>query len=112
MIIAWDMDDCLIVPSIATGLDTDTPNYENIAIYRWFQEQGHTMVVWSGGGVDYATKWAMKLGLSPDYVWLKEKNPDVDLCFDDCIVDLAKVNIRVKRANNSVSRKEWNEHKK
>ena len=38
MKIAFDIDDTLIVPSIATtdngGLDT--PNYETIAIYKWF----------------------------------------------------------------------------
>jgi len=39
MIIAFDVDDTLIVPAVATGLPIDTPNYENIAMYRWFQSQ-------------------------------------------------------------------------
>jgi hypothetical protein len=40
------------------------------------------------------------------------KSYDIDICFDDMEVDLAKVNIRVKRFNNSISRKEWNVTKK
>jgi len=108
MIIAFDVDDTLIVPSVATGLATDTPNYETIAIYKWFQSQGHRMIVWSGGGIDYAKMWADKLGLKPDSVINKTKESGemygVDICFDDCIVDLAKINIRVKRINNSVPR--------
>lgn len=33
----------------------------------------------------------------------------IDMGFEDCEVDLARVNIRVKRLNNSISRKEWNQ---
>lgn len=36
----------------------------------------------------------------------------VDIAFDDCDVDLAKVNIKVKRIENSISRMEWNKSKK
>ena len=68
------------------------------------------MIVWSGGGVDYARMVAEKLGLKPDKIREKKKSEDVDIAFDDCIVDLAKVNVRVKRINNGISRKEWNEH--
>lgn len=35
----------------------------------------------------------------------------VDIAYDDMEVDLAKVNIRVKRINNSVSRAVWNKTK-
>ena len=108
MRIAFDVDDTLIVPSVATGSDQDTPNYETIAIYKWFQSQGHYMIVWSGSGIDWATGWAEKLGLNPDEIRGKEKSKDVDIAFDDCDVNLAKVNIKVKRLNNSISRKKWN----
>lgn len=47
MRIAFDIDDTLIVPSVVTG-DRDVPNYETIAIYKWFQSQGHVMILWSG----------------------------------------------------------------
>ena len=52
MKIAFDVDDTLIIPSIATGFDRDTPNYETIMVYDWFRRQGHYMIIWRGGGVD------------------------------------------------------------
>ena len=112
MRIAFDIDDTLIIPSVATGLDRDTPNYDTIAMYRWFQSQGHEMILWSGSGMDWAKTWGEKLGLVPFEVRMKQKSDDVDIAFDDCDVDLAKVNIRVKRLNNGISRKEWNIHPK
>lgn len=110
--ICWDIDDCILVPSVAHGYGRDTPNYETIAVYKWFQKQGYQMILWSGSGIDWAKTWGEKLGLEPFEVRIKEKSDDIDLCFDDCIVDLAKVNIRVKRIENSVSRAEWNKNKK
>lgn len=103
MIIAFDIDDTLIIPPEATGLDMDTPNYETIAIYKWFQSQGNTMVIWSGGGIDYATRWANKLGLNPNRI-ITKGSIAVDIAFDDCDVELGKVNIKVKRLNNSIKR--------
>lgn len=112
MKIAFDVDDTLIVPRIVTGLDYETPNYDTIALYKWFQSQGYAMIIWSGSGIDWAKHWGEKLGLTPFEVRIKQKSEDVDICFDDCDVDLAKVNIKVKRLNNSISRKEWNETKR
>lgn len=102
--IAFDVDDTLLAPPEATQLGHDTPNYEVIAIYRFFQSQGHFMFIWSGGGIDYARMWADKLGLNPHSILPKEKNPGIDICFDDCDVDLAKVNVKVRRLNNHVKR--------
>lgn len=107
MRIAFDIDDTMIVPAVVTG-DRDTPNYETIALYKWFQNQGYYMILWSGSGTDWAQTWGEKLGLQPDEIRIKQKSEDVDICFDDCEVDLAKVNVRVKRFNNDISRKEWN----
>lgn len=114
MTIAFDVDDTLIVPAVATGLPTDTPNYDTIAVYRWFQKQGYTMWIWSGGGADYAKMWGEKLGLKADGYYGKAASGRAilgttaphtpDICFDDCIVDLAKVNVRVKRLNNQRKR--------
>ena len=112
LVIAFDIDDTLIVPSVATGLDIDTPNYETIAIYRWFQAQGHYMILWSGSGVDWVMIWANKLGLMPNEIRVKEKDENIDIVFDDCDVVLGKVNVKVKRINNSISRKDWNKNKK
>lgn len=112
MKIAFDIDDTLIVPSVATGLDRDTPNYETIAILKWFQTQGHEIILWSGSGIDWAKTWGDKLGLQPFTVQTKTKDAwPVDIAFDDCDVDLAKVNIKVKRLNNDISRKDWNKTK-
>lgn len=109
MKIAFDIDDTLIIPSVATGFDRDTPNYDTIVLYKWFQSQGHYMILWSGSGTDWAKTWGEKLGLAPNEIRMKQKSLDVDIAFDDCDVDLAKVNVKVKRLNNSISRKEWNE---
>ena len=38
MKIAFDVDDTLIIPSVVTG-NRDTPNYETIALYKWFSPQ-------------------------------------------------------------------------
>jgi len=111
MKIAFDIDDTLIVPSVATGLDRDTPNYETIALYHWFQAQGHYMILWSGSGMDWAKTWGEKLALFPNEIRPKTKCDDVDICFDDCEVDLAKVNVKVKRLNNGTSRADWNKNK-
>ncbi len=105
MIIAFDVDDTLIVPAVATGMPSDTPNYDVITVLKWFQKQGHTIIIWSGGGVDYAKTWAEKLALMPCEIRIKEKSDDIDIAFDDCTVDLAKINIRVNRYSNSVSRR-------
>lgn len=116
MKIAFDVDDTLIIPSAVTGA-RDVPNYDTIALYKWFQAQGHTMIIWSGSGVDWAQAWNEKLGLQCHEVRVKAQRdgepwPDIDICFDDCDVNLAKMNIKVKRIENSVSRKEWNATKR
>jgi hypothetical protein len=110
MTIAFDVDDTLLVPSVASGFGRDTPNYEVIAIYKWFQSQGHTMVIWSGSGVDWAKTWADKFGLYADEFPVKGSIP-VDIAFDDCDVKLGTVNVRVKRINNKIDRTEWNKTK-
>lgn len=110
MKIAFDVDDTLLIPAVATGSRRDTPNYETIALFKWFEAQGCEMIIWSGSGLDWAATWAEKLGLDAT-IRVKEKSSDVDISFDDCVVDLAKVNVRVKRIENSVSRAEWNKRK-
>ena len=111
LVVAFDIDDTLIIPSVATGFSRDTPNYENIAVYRWFQAQGAYMIIWNGGGIDYAKTWVDKLGLFANEFRVKQKYGDVELVFDDCDVDLGKVNVKTKRLNNQISREEWNKNK-
>jgi len=112
MCIAFDIDNTLIISSAVTGMSLDTPNYETIDIYRWFQAQGHVMILWSGSGIDWAKTWGEKLGLMPFEVRIKQKSEDIDIAFDDCDVKLAKVNVKVKRLNNNISRKDWNAKEK
>lgn len=65
------------------------------------------MIIWSGSGVDYAKMWAEKLGLQAD-IRVKAVSEDVDIAFDDMSsAFLGKVNVKVRRMNNSVSRKGW-----
>lgn len=111
MRIAFDIDDTLLVPSVASGFGRDTPNYNTIVIFKWFQAQGNEMVLWSGSGQDWANTWGDKLGLAPYIVLPKEKGMNVDIAFDDCDVELGTVNVKVKRVNNSISRAEWNKNK-
>jgi len=109
--IAWDIDDTIIVPSVVTG-DRDVPNYETIAILKWFQAQGHEIILWSGSGMDWAETWGSKLGLQPFTVQPKQADPTIDIAFDDMPVELATINVRVKRIANSISRKDWNANKR
>jgi hypothetical protein len=114
MKVAFDIDDTILVPNIVgpNGVSGENvPHYEVIAVLRWFQAQGAEIILWSGSGVDWAKRWGEKFGLEPFTVRMKEKAEDVDIAFDDCVVDLAKVNVRVKRIKNGISRHEWNETK-
>lgn len=114
LVVAFDVDDTLIYPSVALGegATDDQPNHKTIAVLRWFKKQGAHVIVWSGGGVKYAERWVERLGISAsvDEVIPKQKNPKVDIAFDDCDVDLATVNVKVKRLNNQISRSDWNKH--
>jgi hypothetical protein len=111
LVVAWDVDDCLIIPSVVTR-STDIPNYETIAVYRWFQAQGCHMIIWSGSGMDWAERWGEKLGLQPDEIRPKGQGDDVDIAFDDCDVKLAAVNVKVGRVSNDLSRENWNKTKR
>lgn len=112
MKIAFDIDDTILVPSVVTKSGDNIPNYGVITVLRWFQDNGHEIILWSGSGVDWAKRWGEKFGLEPFTVRMKEKSQDIDIAFDDCDVLLAKVNIKVKRHKNSISREEWNKTKR
>lgn len=90
--IAFDVDGTLIKKTFSG----DVPRYEIIQLLITFHSLGHTIIVWSGCGEDYARHWATKLGLEP-YVRVMGKSKDFkpDLTFDDYEVDLGLVNITV-----------------
>ena len=87
-IVAFDVDGTLITFD-------DIPRYDVINTYKYFQRVGCEMIIWSGGGIDYATHWADKLGLKPDQV-IEKGSIVPDIAFDDEDVDLGKVNIKAK----------------
>ena len=92
--IAFDVDGTLIHQ---VGEKEDTPRYEIIALFRSFEALGCHMVIWSGGGVDYAARWAEKLGLKAE---IRPKDNEggnfvPDIAFDDLEVKLGIVNVRV-----------------
>lgn len=106
MKIAFDLDDTLIIPAVATDFGVDTPSYSVISIYKWFQAQGCYMIIWSGSGKDRAKTWAKKLGLKANEYLEKTTNlkNEIDIAFDDSNIELAKVNVKVKRVNNKIIR--------
>lgn len=113
MKVAFDIDDTLIIPSVANPSWQNIWNTENIALYKKLQSEWHYMILWSWSGIKWCEYWNDKLNLNCDEIRVKQFYPDspVDICYDDCVVDLAIENIRVKRVNNSISRKEWNKTK-
>ena len=109
MKIAFDVDDTLIIPSVVTG-NRDIPNYETIAVFRYFQQLGYDMIIWSGSGIDWAESWRDKLGLQARVI--AKGSEAVDIAFDDCDVKLGTVNVKVKRVANNISREVWNKTKR
>lgn len=87
--IAFDVDGTLI------GLQNDSPRYEIIQVFLTLHNLGHNMVIWSGGGVDYAERWAFKLGLDWQTQILAKGSIVPDIAFDDEDVQLGKVNVKV-----------------
>ncbi len=108
MKIACDIDDTLIIPAIASDNWEITPNYKIISILKWFKEQWAYIILWSWTWPEWAKRWGDELWVPYDEIRIKEKYDDVDICFDDCIVDLAKVNVKVKRVKNQIKRNRWN----
>ncbi len=88
--VAFDVDGTLIHQ---VGEKEDTPRYDVITLFHFFEKRGNNMFIWSGGGVDYAERWANKLGLSAKIIPKGSIKPD--LAIDDMNVNLGVVNIRV-----------------
>jgi len=88
--ICFDVDGTLIQQ---VGEFEDTPRYEIIKLFHFFENLGNEMYIWSGGGVSYAERWSQKLGLKAKIVEKGSFKPDIAI--DDMNVNLGKVNIRV-----------------
>lgn len=81
----------------------DKPKEVIVNMLKLLSEAGHHIIVWSGGGKDYAQSVCRACGIV-DYVTecrSKVERGDVDVAFDDENVGLALTNIQV------VKPKEW-----
>lgn len=72
--IAFDIDYTLVGENYA-------PRHEVIDLFRWFERQGWDMIIWSGGGIEYAERWAEKLGLKARII--EKCSEVVDIAVDD-----------------------------
>ncbi len=105
--VAFDVDDVLW--KIREDRKGQCPDYDMISVLKWFVNNGDNVYVWSAGGVDYVKQIVWKLGL--DHLVtvipkgkLNERHPDnplMDLSFDDCEVNLARVDVNVRRPDYS-----------
>lgn len=99
LVIAFDVDGTLI---LRVG-DTDVPQVPIINTLQVLSKltKNVRIIVWSGGGKEYAEMWGRRLGLDP-YVWKymqKDRNEPVDICFDDmqaCMLAEKNIIVRLK----------------
>lgn len=94
LVVAFDVDGTLIHQA---GEKCDTPRYDIIQLFHTFEKLGATMYIWSGGGMDYAQRWAEKLGLKATVVEKGSFVPDiaVDDMAHESEFNLGRVNIAV-----------------
>lgn len=107
--IAFDIDDTIW--KIDRKNKRQVPDYDLIQVLRWFVNNGDEVFVWSAGGQDYTQTIVDKLGLT-DLVTviskissaklLEKRYEGMDIAFDDCESNLAKVDIRVRRETNGL----------
>jgi len=85
-IVAFDIDLTLIDEGYR-------PRYHVITLMKWFVDNGNTVHVWSGGGLDYCETWILKLGIDVWGVTAIEKfSIPVDIAVDDMAdgIDITK----------------------
>lgn len=80
LIIAFDVDGTLVS-------EDDVPSFQMINTLQVLSKltKNVRIVVWSGGGKEYAEMWGRRLGLD-EYVWkymAKDRTFHTDIAFDD-----------------------------
>lgn len=80
LIIAFDVDGTLVS-------EDDVPSFQMVNTLQVLSKltKNVRIVVWSGGGKEYAEMWGRRLGLD-EYVWkymAKDRDFHVDVAFDD-----------------------------
>lgn len=111
--VAFDIDDTLwklvedtkprvpgLGPNCACGTHLKQElDPEMVAILRMHVRNGDDVFVWSAGGLEYARSFVERF--LPDDVGItvieKRKGQGIDVCYDDQNVDLATINLLVKR---------------
>lgn len=79
LIVAFDVDGTLIDFE-------DQPRKQIVLLAYMLMEAGHEVIVWSGGGKEYAEMWAARLSLEGATCMSKfpaSALPHVDIAFDD-----------------------------
>lgn len=79
LIVAFDVDGTLIVDDVP-----QVPIINTLQVLSKLTKNVR-IIVWSGGGKDYAEMWGRRLGLD-EYVWKymqKDRNVFPDIAFDD-----------------------------
>lgn len=77
--VAFDCDDTLLIEDAHGQV---VPNHNIIDLLRWFTRNGHDVIVWSGGGVEYAQHWVDKFGLK-DVRVIAKASIRADIAIDD-----------------------------
>jgi hypothetical protein len=102
--VAFDVDDTIY--KVDVKLKRQVPDYDMIAVMRWFYNNGDNIYVWSAGGIDYAKTICEKLGITgivTDCIAKPElggHKREIDLTFDDCEIGLGRTNVLVYRKHN------------
>lgn len=79
MKIAFDVDETLIRQNTD---NTITPIWNTVELLRWFKGMGWEVIVWSGGGMDYAETMMNRFGIPYDRIAVKFSE-EVDIAVDD-----------------------------
>lgn len=98
MIVAFDVDNTLV-------REDESVNWDVVQLMMAFHNLGATVVLWSGGGYDYAERWGRRLGLDPfiDAYLDKDKRFRPDLTVDDGPeTDFGCPNLLVKNISTSI----------
>lgn len=98
--IAFDIDDTLYKIIGNTPDLHQAPDYDLIQVLRILHSFGARIIIWSAGGVDYATTIVKKLGLWNIVSVVPKGSIKVDIAFDDQEVALGKVNFLIDRKVN------------
>lgn len=87
VVVAFDVDGTLITNGDYPGDGNDKPNWRIISMLHGLAHMKNVkVVVWSGGGKDYAQMWGERLGLGKS-VWKYASKTEHDQIKPDIAID-------------------------